>query len=200
MKAFYEDLWRRLPPRLDPPKAATRRAHLRAHVRVGDRVLDLGCGDGAWAAELRSAGAAEVVGAEIAEAALERARARDLNGRWVLVPEDGPLPFADRSFAVVWCSETLEHVGDTAGFLAQARRVLRPEGRFVVTVPAHPRVRTAIGALVGFERRFPPLGDHLRFYTRRSLRDALDDAGFVPGQIHTRDGLLLVAAARPLYT
>ena len=196
MRAFYEDLWRRLPPQLDPPKAAARRAHLRAHVRVGDRVLDLGCGDGAWAAELRSAGAAEVVGAEIAEAALERARARDPNGRWVLVPEDGPLPFADRSFAVVWCSETLEHVGDTAGFLAQARRVLRPEGRLVVTVPAHPRVRTALGALVGFERRFPPLGDHLRFYTRRSLRDALDDADLVPGEVHTRDGLLLAAAIR----
>jgi ubiquinone/menaquinone biosynthesis C-methylase UbiE len=198
VKAFYEDLWQRLPPRLDPPKAATRRAHLRAHVRVGDRVLDLGCGDGSWATELRSAGAAAVVGAEIADAALERARARDPHGRWVLVPEDGPLPFADRSFAVVWCSETLEHVGDTAAFLAQARRVLRPEGRFVVTVPAHPRVRTAFGALVGFERRFPPLGDHLRFYTRRSLRDALDDAGFVPGEIHTRDGLLLVVATRPL--
>ena len=69
MRDFYEDLWERLPEQLVPPDLELRLAHLRAGVRAGDRVLDLGCGDGRFTAELARVGAAPT-GVDIAEAAL----------------------------------------------------------------------------------------------------------------------------------
>jgi SAM-dependent methyltransferase len=192
VRAFYEDLWSRLPDDLEPPELERRRAHLAAHVHRRDRVLDLGTGDGAFLPEIEALGA-EAVGADVAEAALERARTRAPRTELRRVEPDGPLPFADGAFDVVWCSETLEHVPATAAFLAEARRVLRPGGRLVVTVPKVPRLR----ALLAFERHFPPLGDHVRFYTRRSLADALDDAGLEATEVRRSGPLLLGIARRP---
>lgn len=196
MRAFYEDLWARLPER--PGRGGQveferRAGFLGAHLRPGLRVLDLGCGDG-WAAE-EAPGDVAWTGAEIAEAALARAhiRSHPPGASWVRVEEDAALPFPDAAFDLVWCSETLEHVADTARFLAQARRVLRPGGELLVTVPNHSGLRRA-RALVAFERAFPPLGDHLRFYTARSLRDALEDAGFARLDVR-RSGPLLLATA-----
>lgn len=194
MRAFYEDLWRRLPAELAPPEFERRARFLRAHLEPGDRVLDLGCGDGVWAGQ--AGVAASWVGADIAEAALARARARRPDLPWVRVAEDAELPFGSGSFDVVWCTETLEHVGDTARFLAQARRVLAPGGTLLVTVPDHPRLRTALRTLLAFERTFSPLGDHLRFYTAASLRDALEDAGLAGVEVERGGPLLLAVAQR----
>jgi SAM-dependent methyltransferase len=187
MRRVYEDLWRRLPEELEPPQHELRLAFLRDHLRARARVLDLGCGDGSFTA------AAGAVGADIADAALARARRRHPDLRFVRVPEEGPLPFAAEEFDLVWCSETLEHVADTAGFLAEARRVLRPGGEIAVTVPRSGRLR----AVLAWERELHPLGDHLRFYTRRTLTDVLDDAGFEEVRVRSRGGLLLASARRP---
>ena len=78
----------------------------------------------------------------------------------------------------MWCSEVLEHVADTAHLLLEVRRVLRPGGRLLVTVPYHGRVKAALIALTRFEAHFDPLGQHLRFYTRRSLAARSSTPGF----------------------
>ena len=78
----------------------------------------------------------------------------------------------------MWCSEVLEHVADTAHALLEVRRVLRPGGRLLVTVPFHGRVKGALIALARFDAHFDPLGQHLRFYTRTSLASTLDETGF----------------------
>jgi ubiquinone/menaquinone biosynthesis C-methylase UbiE len=57
------------------------------------------------------------------------------------VPIEGPLPFKDNSFDVVWASEVIEHVADTARWLSEVRRVLAPSGRLLVTTPSHGRLR-----------------------------------------------------------
>ena len=44
-------------------------------------------------------------------------------------------PVADRTMDVLLATETLEHVADPDAFLAQARRVLRDDGRLILTVP-----------------------------------------------------------------
>src|SRR5918912_3501299 len=109
-----------------------RRALLLAEARPGERVLDLGCGSGRFVAELREAGA-DPVGVEIAEAALERARAVAPGADLRLLEPDGSLPLEHASVDLVWCSEVLEHVADTEHVLLEARRVLRPGGRILIT-------------------------------------------------------------------
>jgi SAM-dependent methyltransferase len=185
VKDYYEDLWERLPAALGPPHLALRRDWLATGVRAGDRVLDLGCGDGTFTALAASFGA-RAVGADVAEAALARARAAHPELTFVLVPFDGPLPFEDGAFELVWASEVIEHVADTARWLSEIRRVLVPGGRLLLSTPSHGRLRLLLG---GVARYSPPLGDHLHLYTARSLRALLDEFGFTVGAVRQAGGV-----------
>jgi ubiquinone/menaquinone biosynthesis C-methylase UbiE len=184
IRDYYEELWQRLPDELEPPSFELRSGFLLGEVRPGDRVLDLGCGTGEFTAALAEAGA-QPIGLEVAQAALERARARHPGLDFRLVPIDGPLPLEDNSFDVVWASEVVEHVADTARWLSEARRVLVPGGRLLVTTPSHGRLRVALG---GVERFSEPLGDHLHLYTKGSLAAVLDEFGFSEVQVRAVEG------------
>lgn len=174
MKQYYEELWKGLPAELEPPELDRRRAYLLAEVSEGDRALDLGCGEGDFTATLARAGA-DALGVDVAEAALARARTRHPDLEFRLVPVEGPLPIDDDSIDLVWASEVIEHIADTARWLSEVRRVLRPGGRVLLTTPNHGRLRVA---LLGMERFSDPLGDHLHLYTTRSLEGLLHEFSF----------------------
>jgi SAM-dependent methyltransferase len=186
VEAYYEDLWERLPVDLKLPDLERRRAFLVGDVRPGDRVLDLGCGSGEFTAiAARAAAGTLAVGADVAEAAVARARGAHPDQDFRRVPFDGPLPFDDGAYTLVWASEVIEHVGDTARWLSEIRRVLVPRGRLLVTTPDHGRLRLLID---GIEPHSQPLGDHLHLYTARSLRGVLGDLGFGEVVIHAAGG------------
>jgi 2-polyprenyl-3-methyl-5-hydroxy-6-metoxy-1,4-benzoquinol methylase len=196
VRSYYEAFWQDEPETPDhaPYAWARRRGLLLREVQPGDRVLDLGCGDGRFLTVLAQAGA-HPTGAEIAEEAARRARAHTPGVAVELVEPDGSLPFAHGAFDLVWCSEVLEHVPDVALTLSEVRRVLAPHGRLLLTVPYHSRPQAALIALTRFERHFDPLGQHVRFFTARSLREALTVTGFAPVSIR-REGGMLVALTR----
>jgi SAM-dependent methyltransferase len=180
VRDYYEDLWQRLPAELARPEWELRRSFLLAEVRPGDRALDLGSGAGDFTALLAEAGA-QAVGVDVAEAALGRARTRNPGLDFLLTSIGGPLPLQDNAFELVWASEVIEHVADTARWLSELRRVLAPGGRLLLTTPSHGRLRLALG---GIERFSEPLGDHLHLYTRASLRSLLEQFGF--GEVSVR--------------
>jgi SAM-dependent methyltransferase len=198
MKDYYEDLWTRLPAELAPPDWELRRRFLLDGIEPGERVLDLGSGAGDFTREIVRAGA-RPVGVEVAEAAIARARSRHPELDFRLAPIDGPLPVNDGAFDVVWSSEVIEHVADTARWLSEVRRALRPGGRLRLTTPSHGRILVALG---GVERFSEPLGDHLHLYTRRSLHEVLSELGFDGVSVRTAAGppllrrLLLARAHR----
>jgi 2-polyprenyl-3-methyl-5-hydroxy-6-metoxy-1,4-benzoquinol methylase len=171
MDDWREDVWRSVPEGAEPERFAERRAFLLAHVGPGDKVLDLGCGDGAFAVAIAQAGAT-VTMADVAREAVRRARARLPEAAAVVLEEGAPLPFGEDAFDVVWAGETLEHVADVAGLLAEVRRVLRWGGTLVATTPWHARL------VAGTDRHFDPRADHLRFFSARTLREVVADAGF----------------------
>ena len=188
MQQYYEQLWERLPDGIEPDDFERRRAFLLGAARPGARALDLGCGAGEFSAALAQAGA-EVIGADVAQAALDRARRRHPGLRFVSVPFDGPLPFEDCSFELVWAGEVIEHVADTAPWLSEVRRVLSPGGRLLVTTPSHGRLRLALFGVAAFSE---PLGDHLHLYTRRSLAELLGEFGFDRVRVRAVGGLPLL--------
>jgi SAM-dependent methyltransferase len=184
VRDYYEELWQRLPADLEPPDWELRRDFLLGELRPGDRVLDLGSGAGDFTA-LAAGARASALGAEVAEAAVSRARRQHPGLEFQLVPIEGPLPFADNSFDLVWSSEVIEHVADTARWLSEVRRVLAPGGRLLLTTPSHGRLRVAWHGVEAFSE---PLGDHLHLYTRRSLRELLGEFGFAEVSVRAVGG------------
>ena len=195
VKSFYEDVWAELPEDPEPWAWERRRALLLAEAAPGERVLDLGCGAGRFVAALRDHGA-DPVGVELADAALERARRNVPGADLRALGADGEIPLEDSSVDLVWCSEVLEHVPDTAGLLSEARRVLRTGGRLLVTTPSHDLPRRVLIALLRFEPHFDPLGQHVRFYSRRSLTRVLETFAFEDVHVSGRREMLVARARK----
>jgi ubiquinone/menaquinone biosynthesis C-methylase UbiE len=194
MRDLYEGVWSALPDDPEPWAWERRRALLLAEARPGERVLDLGCGAGRFVAALREAGA-DPVGVELAAAALERARRNAPGADLRLVEPGGSLPLGHGEVDLVWCSEVLEHVPDTVALLTEARRVLKRGGRLLVTVPDHGLLRRTLIALFRHDAHYDPLGQHVRFYTRRSLARTLVATGFERVAIEPLGGPPLLRSA-----
>jgi SAM-dependent methyltransferase len=194
MRDFYESVWSGMPDDPEPWEWKRRRALLLGDVRPGERVLDLGCGAGRFVAALRDAGA-DAVGVELAEAALERARRNVPGADLRLIEPGGGVPLGHGEVDLVWCSEVLEHVPDTVALLNEARRVLKRGGRLLVTVPDHGQLKRTLIALARHEAHYDPLGQHVRFYTRRSLARTLQATGFTGVRIEPLGGPPLLRRA-----
>ena len=196
MSQWHEDLWASVPADAVPERFATRRELLLREVRSGQSVLDLGCGDGSFSAELLSAGA-EVTGVDVADEAIRRAKVRAPAADLLKLDDRQPLPFGDDQFDLVWCGETLEHLVDPGAMIAEARRVLKDGGLFLVTTPNQARLRVAFEALAGrpLEDRLDPRSDHLRFFTARTLKLMISDAGFHQVFVNSFGGLPLLRSS-----
>ena len=111
-----------------------------------ERLLDLGCDDGARTMRYAAAArATSVHGVEIVEHRARLARERGVN---VAAADLGArLPFDDRSFDAVVSNQVIEHVFDTDLFLEEACRLLRPGG-LVVTSTENLASWHNVGALV----------------------------------------------------
>lgn len=104
----------------------------------GLTVLDLGCGTGRHALWLAAAGAT-VTAVDFSDGMLAAAKKKPGADRvrWVVHDLHTRLPFADAAFDRVVSGLVLEHLRELDGFFAEARRVLKPGGRAVVSA-MHP--------------------------------------------------------------
>ena len=106
----------------------------RIRVQPGDRILDLGCGNG-WAARLlreRSGPAGSAIGLDASAAMVERAAAEAPDGVEFVRGAFEALPFEDDSFDHVWSFEALYYSSDLDLALREIRRVLRAKGSLTV--------------------------------------------------------------------
>lgn len=104
---------------------------------AGARILDVGCGDGAFVRELARAGA-EVTGVECSEAQLALCHASPrVGGERCLYGVGQALPFEDAVFDATVLRASLHHVpaGSMEQALREARRVTRPAGELFVFEP-----------------------------------------------------------------
>lgn len=113
----------------------------------GRAVLDLCCGQGRLTAMLSDAGA-EVSGLDCSPVMLALA-ARAAPNAALREGDAAALPFEDRSFDAVVCNFGMMHLPDQPGALSEIRRVLRPDGRFVMATWVGPEASPAFGALLG---------------------------------------------------
>ena len=148
---------------------------------AGARVLDAGCGSGRTLQDLRVYG--DVSGIELSPLAAERARERKLGE--VCVGRVESLPWDDASFDLITCLDVLEHTPDDRVALQELRRVTKPGGWLLLTVPAYPALWST----------HDEVNHHYRRYTRRVLRRAAADADWRVARLTSFNSRLLPAAA-----
>lgn len=107
--------------------------------KPGERILDLGCGDGVLTEQIAERGCA-VVGVDASAAMVEAARARGLDARLMNAEQ---LTFAGE-FDGVFSNAVLHWVKNADAAIAGVHRALRPAGRFVGEFGGHTNV-AAIG-------------------------------------------------------
>ena len=111
--------------------------------RAGERILDLGCGDGVLTAKLAAMGC-EVVGVDGSAAQVEAARKVGVDARVM----DGEHLSFDREFDAVFSNAALHWMRNPDAVIAGVRRALRPSGRFVAELGGYGCVAKIKKALV----------------------------------------------------
>ena len=132
--SFYDRLWAERPgsPNDDErARLAEIERLLRRVLPLRGPILDVGCGTGWLAAALAAHGA--VLGVDTSEEAVAQARRRFPSLDFRKVEEAAPLDEA--LYALVVCSEVIEHVADQRGLMARLARAAAPGGHVVVTTP-----------------------------------------------------------------
>ena len=104
--------------------------------QAGERILDLGCGDGQLTSQLASMGA-RVTGVDASEAMVEAARARGVDAEQGTAER---LPFPAEEFDAVFSNAVLHWVRGQDEMMGEVRRVLKRGGRFVAEMGGHGNV------------------------------------------------------------
>lgn len=127
------------------------------------RILDLGCGTGESVRRFSAWG--QVVGMDFSSVALRYCRRSGL--RHLVQGDAARIPFADASFDLVCALDILEHLHGDATALAEMKRVCRPDGHVLLTVPALPILWS----------EHDELNHHQRRYRKGDLKTACQYAG-----------------------
>lgn len=141
----------------------------------GERILDLGCGDGVLTAALAAAGA-RVVGVDASPEQVAAARRRGLDAR---VKDGAALDFA-AEFDAVFSNAALHWMGAPDAVLAGVHHALKPGGRFVAEMGGHGNVAAIRVALIAVlaARGLTPAPAPWYFPTANAYAAALDRHGF----------------------
>jgi SAM-dependent methyltransferase len=135
-----------------------------------EHVLDIGSGQGDFAADLAAAfPGAKLLGLELSASGVAAARRKVPSGeflQWDLLAESQPPPGRRNWATHAVCSEVLEHLDEPDRLLANVRAWLAPGCRLIVTVPG--------GPMSQFDRHI----GHRKHYRPEELRALLEGTGF----------------------
>jgi SAM-dependent methyltransferase len=149
--------------------------------KPGERILDLGCGDGVLTAEIRAAGA-DVLGVDLSDELLAVARMKGLRVRKL----DGHALDFDSQFDAVFSNAALHWMRKPELVITGVHRALRPRGRFVAELGGHGNVAalgTAMRAVSARRNGDPALLAPWFFPTADEYSELLTEGGFTVREI-----------------
>jgi 2-polyprenyl-3-methyl-5-hydroxy-6-metoxy-1,4-benzoquinol methylase len=141
--------------------------------------LDFGCGPGTLVGLMPKE--TRVVGVDIAKPQIEYARAHYTSASKTFMKIDpGSLPFRDSSFETVSCVEVIEHLSweDDLAVLGELKRVLRPQGKLVLTTPNYFSLWPIVEAVVNHVAKVSYENQHITKFSSPKVALLLKKAGF----------------------
>ena len=156
----------------------------------GERLLDLGCGDGMLLALAKKNGKYnKLYGVDIAFNVVQRAKktlkkklGSDEKFTLIATDLDKPLPFKSKYFDAVVCLAVLEHIFDPYFTVKEIGRVLKQGGILILEVPNLVWLPRRLSVLIG---NLPKTGDeegwdsaHLHYFTFKATKKLLKNCGF----------------------
>lgn len=144
-------------------------------IKDGERVLDIGCGEGRHSWQACKQSHCLVCALDIEQVNLKKAhhvlwlldKQEESKGKWVLVRGDIiSLPFEDGSFDKIVCSEVLEHIPDDKQGIKEMVRVLKDDGTLVISVPSYLQESICWGLSTDYHEN---PGGHVRIYKASEL-------------------------------
>jgi SAM-dependent methyltransferase len=169
------------------------------HYRPGMRIADLGCGNCWW-----NTFAAPLIGVDINERMLQWARRNQRLADYRVTDSLAKTSLASETFDIVVMSETLEHLLNLDQTLAEVRRILKPDGQYLITVPYDLFLGPFfilfnlnciyMGYVRGSLYHRVRCG-HINHFTKTRLRKTLARNRFTLKQVFVVNGLLLYAVA-----
>jgi SAM-dependent methyltransferase len=164
-------------------------------IKAGERVLDVGCGEGRHACQ-----AYKETGCTVCALDLDQANVLKTKYLLQLMDEEGQspgrylalrgnalnLPFRDTHFDKVICSEVLEHVPDDVQAVQELTRVLKDDGILAISVPTY-FSETIYWRLSPNYHHQP--GGHIRKYRLRQIVDLLRKQGLTVYATRRKHGL-----------
>lgn len=150
-------------------------------------LLDVGCGNGVFSANLKHKLGCRLIGVDGSEYALEQARNNGFDETFVIKDfcED-KLPFENNLFNMIVCKDVLEHLINPEYLIKEIYRVCKPNGYILVHVPNHFTLKGRIKFL--FDNNIDPYNwfpnakrwnhPHIRFFTYESFSELLVENNF----------------------
>ena len=176
----------------------------------GLRVLDVGCGNGYWAAQF-SAHGCSAVGIDPSTSGISVARDTYPDIRFECMEASADLleQLGERPFDIVVSTEVVEHLYDPAAWAAGCYGALRPGGKLILSTPYHgwlKNVAIAVANKSDFHHNPLRVGGHIKFFSNKALTLLLQTAGFRDehfvgvGRIPFMWRSVVVCATRPAIT
>lgn len=159
-------------------------------LRPGERILDLGCGEGRHALTAYALAEVESIGVDLSfedlMTALQRFKdfAEPDNGSkslFITLADGRYLPFPADSFDKVICSEVLEHIEDHNVVLAEINRVLKVGGMLAISVPRFGPEWICWKLSDDYHR---VAGGHIKIFKPASLRRDIEKIGMIHFRRH----------------
>lgn len=143
--------------------------------KEGERILDVACGGGVLSLKIAERGC-EVCGIDISEDAIKRAKhhaEREKLPCEFKVGNAEYLPYSDRYFDKVVCSSSLEHFKDDIKALKEMHRVLKTNGRIVLTTDSF-----TYPISEELKKRHMKIHCVVNYYTQETLKERFEIVGF----------------------
>lgn len=161
------------------------------------KILDIGCGNGAFAEVIKNKNQAEVWGIELmAEEAVKAKLVLDkvFSGPCENFINDLP----DQYFDVIYCNDVLEHLVDPYHVLKVIQKKLVHNGLVISSIPNVRYHNTFIKTLIGKDWKYEDHGvmdfTHMRFFTQKSIHRMFTEAGF---EVKVNEGINKSKSIKP---